>query len=403
MLPSSFQASFGYSGSDTVKVLIVSGIFPPDIGGPATFVPEIASALQGRGHQVAVVTLSDRGVGTVADRLFTVMRVPRRTPWPWRQIRTVLQIASAGRSCDLLFINGLPLEATVANMWLRKPSVIKVVGDPVWERARTKGWTVEGFEQFQVGRFGLWIEWVRWLRSRVLGRATRVVVPSRYLARWVAEWGVKRHKIDVVHNSVSTSKSVEPLGVPLQTPLRLVFVGRLVPWKGLDVVITALSRLPTYGLVVVGDGPERAALIQRVHGAGLSDRVWFAGQRVRADALRIMAACHVFVLNSSYEGLPHVALEAMSLGLPVVAAAVGGTPEVIHDSWNGLLVDGSSDGLVEALTRLQDASIRCVLGERGQDTVEESFTSSQMVDKIERVLLNACSESRKLSASRVPP
>ena len=70
----------------------------------------------------------------------------------------------------------------------------------------------------------------------------------------------------------------------------------------------------------------------------LSDRVYFAGQRNKEETFALMAACDLFVLNSSYEGFPHVVLEAMCAGLPVVATEVGGTPELVRDGENGLLI-----------------------------------------------------------------
>ena len=92
-----------------------------------------------------------------------------------------------------------------------------------------------------------------------------------------------------------------------------------------------MCHAPTIGLVIVGDGSERKRLEGVANTLDVADRVYFAGQASQAETIRLMAACDFFVLNSTHEGLPHVVLEAMSLGLPVVATAVGGTPEVVCD------------------------------------------------------------------------
>jgi glycosyltransferase involved in cell wall biosynthesis len=81
-------------------------------------------------------------------------------------------------------------------------------------------------------------------------------------------------------------------------------------------------------LVIVGDGPERARLEALAQTNQVIDRVYFAGQRSKAETFGLMAGCDLFVLNSTYEGFPHVVLEAMSVGLPVVATAVGRTTGV---------------------------------------------------------------------------
>jgi glycosyltransferase involved in cell wall biosynthesis len=147
-----------------VRILIVTGIFPPDIGGPATYVPQIAEGLAQRGHAVTVVTLSDRFDHEDGVYPFRVIRLPRRAFKPWRMGRTVLVLLRLGRRADVLFVNGLALESALANFVLRKPLVMKVVGDLAWERATGRGWTADDFEAFQRRRYGLRIELLKALR-----------------------------------------------------------------------------------------------------------------------------------------------------------------------------------------------------------------------------------------------
>src|SRR5262245_44818031 len=117
-----------------MRVLIVTGIFPPDCGGPATFVPRIAEALVKRRHEVQVVTLSD-----VLDQsqgyTFAVRRIRRSTPRFIRVCRLVLQLTTLGKKADVVFVNGLALESAIAKFVNRKPIVLKIVGDLAWERA----------------------------------------------------------------------------------------------------------------------------------------------------------------------------------------------------------------------------------------------------------------------------
>ncbi|MBO9362739.1 MAG: glycosyltransferase family 4 protein, partial [Thermoflexus sp.] len=232
-----------------MRILIVTGIFPPDIGGPATYVPQIAEGLAQRGHAVTVVTLSDRLDHEDGVYPFRVIRLPRRAFKPWRMGRTVLVLLRLGRRADVLFVNGLALESALANFVLRKPLVMKVVGDLAWERATGRGWTADDFETFQRRRYGLWIELLKALRSWWTRRADRVIVPSRYLARWVVGWGVPAEKIVVIYNAVEPVDGVEPLPVPLKTPIKAVTVGRLIPLKRVDGLLEALKELPDLGLV----------------------------------------------------------------------------------------------------------------------------------------------------------
>ncbi len=370
-----------------MRILITTGIFPPDIGGPATYVPMIAKALVERGHEVVVLTLSDDLTHDDRRYPFRVVRLPRKAVKPGRMLRTIWTIWCLGRDVDVLFVNGLALESVLANMVLRKPLVMKVVGDLVWERATSRGWTTDDFETFQRKRYGLRIELLKALRSWWTRRADRVIVPSRYLARWVAGWGVPEDRIVVIYNAVEPVDGVEPLPVPLTTPIKAITVGRLIPWKQVDGLLEALKEVPDLGLVVVGDGPERLRLERLAQELKIQNRVYFAGQRPKKEVLGLMAACDLFVLNSTYEGLPHVVLEAMALGLPVVATAVGGTPEVVKSGETGVLVCPKSGTLREVLRALvADGKARQRLGEGAQRWVQKHLSLKVMVASTEQVL-----------------
>ena len=188
-----------------MRLLLITGIFPPDIGGPATYVPQLAGGLAARGHQITVLTLSDRLDHDDRSYPFAVVRLPRHLSKPRRWLRTIHQIIRLGRQADLLLVNGLYLEAGLANQWLRKPLVQKVVGDVAWEQATNQGWVGDSFEAFQQRRYGLKVEALKALRISWTRRADRLIVPSRYLARWVTRWGIPGDKI-----TSSTMPSLSP-------------------------------------------------------------------------------------------------------------------------------------------------------------------------------------------------
>jgi glycosyltransferase involved in cell wall biosynthesis len=160
-----------------------------------------------------------------------------------------------------------------------------------------------------------------------------------------------------------------------------------------DGLLEILKDVPDLGLVVVGEGPERPRLEWLARDLEVSDRVYFAGQRSRKDALGLMAACDLFVLNSTYEGFPHVVLEAMALGLPVIATAVGGTPEVVAHGVTGLLVEPRNGTLERALRRVLGAKeAASLLGEEARRWVSERVGPEAMLASTERVLLAAGAE-----------
>lgn len=365
--------------SATLKIQFVTGIFPPDIGGPATYVPQVATALVQQGHQVAVLTLSEAAGG--ADCYpFTVTRIRRGLFKPWRFARTVTALMRAGWNADLLFVHGLYLESTVANFILHKPLVEKWVGDWAWEHALQQGWVTSSFEEFQNGWSGWRAQCFKVLRSFCARRADALIAPSRYVARALAAWGVASKKITPIYNAVD-SQCVAPAKMSLAAKFKIVTVGRLIAIKQIDRIIQAVVNIENAGLVIVGDGPERQRLESLARDHGMVERIYFAGQKTGKETLELIAASDLFVLNSTHEGLPHVVLEAMRLGVPVVATAVGGTPEVVRDGENGLLIAPQADGaLREVLLRLMSSpDERTRLADEGKRTAA-SFSCLRMVE-----------------------
>jgi glycosyltransferase involved in cell wall biosynthesis len=171
-------------------------------------------------------------------------------------------------------------------------------------------------------------------------------------------------------------------------------VGRLIPHKGIDQIIETLPMLPGVELLVIGDGPERAALEARARALGCDARVIFGGGLPPAEVVAQLRKADAFVLNSRYEGLPHVVLEAFAAGLPVVATAVGGTPELVREGESGLLVSpGDVVRLRAAIqTVLEDRALRDRLRE-GSQAVLARHSQPAMIDATQ-ALLTSVSEGR---------
>lgn len=384
-----------------MKILLTTGIFPPDIGGPATYVPFMAEALVRNGHDVTVVCLADDPQASPGHYPFRLVRLPRREPWPARLARTVLRLAKEGRGADVVFGNGLLLEVGLAAAMLRAPLVLKVVGDWAWERATNAGATGRGFEEFQLRGDRGRTRWAGWLRSLVVRRARAVIVPSKYLARWVAGWKVAPERIHVVYNAYLPENAPEVVARPLATSRIIVSVGRLVPWKRVDQLVEIVAAHPSIGLAIVGDGPERARLEELAGGLGVRGRVHFTGRLGRPATLALISTADLFVLNSTYEGLPHVVLEALGLGVPVLATAVGGTPEVVEHGVNGILVSPEDRAGLEAaiVETLNDRAALAGMSKAARDSVVR-FAPEEMVRQTLGVLAQASASHRAATAGR---
>ncbi|MFA4874441.1 MAG: glycosyltransferase family 4 protein [bacterium] len=188
--------------------------------------------------------------------------------------------------------------------------------------------------------------WKRYLKVKanvaLHTRVGRIVVVNDYMKRMIARVGIAPEKIAVVVPSVSDVERVEVEEQSCEEG-RVLFVGRLVPNKGVEYLLQASSYLSeSHRIVIVGDGPERERLVQMAVECGIEKRVEFAGEIDGEHALRCeyLRACVVVVPSVLLESLVLVGQEAVCMGRPVIATDVGGIPESgwCEDGRNGYLV-----------------------------------------------------------------
>jgi glycosyltransferase involved in cell wall biosynthesis len=366
-----------------MRIVFLTGIWPPDIGGPATHGPDFARFLRDRGHDVRVVTMAD---AEPKERPVPVQAIPRGRPFVVRYPQVAFAGLRLARTADVVYATATYAAAAAAAAGARRPLVAKLVSDPAYERARRyrlfRG-SLEAFQQTRDVRTGV----LKRLRTLSLQRASRIVVPSRYLAEIASGWGLDASRIEVLVNPAPPPGDVEPADVP---PGTFVFVGRLTEQKALPVLLDALRVVEGAKLELVGDGPERAALEAGAAARGLEGRVRFLGALPRDQVLARLAGARAAVLSSAWENLPHAAVEALSVGTPVVSTAVGGVPEVVHDGENGLLVPANDPGaLADAMRAIfLDDGLRSRLAAAAQPSVA-AIGRDAIYERLERILVEA--------------
>lgn len=366
-------------GRRAPAIVFATGIYPPDIGGPATYTKRMEAALRARGWRVSVVSYGKD--------------VSRRWPLPVRYFLYGCAVFRRAWRSDVIFAQdsvsaGFP--AYCANLLLRRPLVLKVVGDYAWEQAQVRGLTQDLLDEFLMRRHRRVIGWFEKIERRVARASDVIVTPSRYLKTVVERWGVPSEKITVIPNAVETL--VIPAHAGTRSHPTIISVGRLTPWKGFDALIDVMRDLPTDArLIIIGDGPEKNKLADLIVRLGLGNRVEMTGSLPRAEVLRRMAEADVFVLNSGYEGFSHVLVEAMAAGVPVVASDRGGNPEIVRDGENGLLVPYNDRAALRvAVGRiLADGQLAARLVESGKRTTSQ-FTEERMIQETMNTLASLC-------------
>jgi glycosyltransferase involved in cell wall biosynthesis len=378
---------------------MVTGIFPPDLGGPASYVPRMAAALTARGRQVEVVCLSDRIDHDDSHHPFPVHRISRRLFLPFRLVAATLAIWRAALRSDLVFVNGLGSEAALAALLAGRPTVHKVVGDYAWERATSMMAFRGTIDEYQVAKKGLKLRFFDSIRTIPQRLAREIIVPSHYLARIVSGWGIQREKIRVIYNAIAhhPPAKANPPTLPPWPGRTLMTVCRLVRWKGVEALIRLLSDLPDTRLVIVGDGSLRAEHEALAVQCGVADRVLITGYVTPADVHAYLTQADAFVLNSTYEGLPHVVLEAMAASTPVIATDVGGTSEVVLHDRTGLLIPPNDPAALRAaVVRLwSDPALGERLAAAAAVDLADRFIFDAMLQATDDALLAAIPHARR--------
>lgn len=365
----------------SVRILISTDAFPPQLGDAVAYVPAVAQALVERGHQVRVVTsvYDKAAVATDPHYPFAVERLDLRRFWH-RTVRLFLQL----RWAQVMFVNGLLAEVERVNRLLRRPMVARVTTDSVWEYVTDQGWTRDDYATFQRKRYPRAIERLRRRRNQTLARMRAVLVPCQSMQRLVNSWGVPAARIRVVPDAfIPVAEAAVPWPGP-DAPLRLITLGRLTAWQGVDELLAVLIAWDDVGLLVVGDGPQRATLEHLAQRLRLEQRVKFLGWPERTAWLGWMRAADLCVLNARHPGISPVLLDAWAVGVPVLAAASGGVVEWVRDGVNGRLVPlGDRAALRDAIRALLDDPLaRASLRAGGLLSVRQDAAFDVMMDRI---------------------
>ena len=374
-----------------------------------SFVQELAQDLA-RGGEMAVEVLAPHAAGLPTSERFGSVEV-RRFRYFWPAARQAVAygggIPSNIRSSWIarlqvpFFLCGFFL---CAFAWVRKGQVVHchwtITGlvaycaTRIWRRPlvlSVRGSDINLLEKGLLAR----------LHQLIYGWMDVVVAVSEDIAEKLALVGVPQSKIKVVTNGVDRrfrpgdrAEARQELALPAEGII-VLFVGLIVPVKGLEILVDALASVSGEKplCLLVGEGPQKTELQRAAKERGLCEYWRFVGQRATDEIPVWMVAADMLVLPSYSEGRPNVVLEAQACGLPVVATRVGGTPELVRDEINGLLVEsGDAQALAEAIQRLsRDAVLRQALGQAGREQAGAMTwtASAQKMAVIYRDLLEA--------------
>ena len=345
-----------------VKITLATPLYPPEIGGPATYTKELAIRLKDA-HALTIVAYASGAAEPIAG--VTLFAIDKRRPLLIRFMNYFLILYRAAKGTDVIYVQnavaaGLP--AVLVGILRNIPVVLKFVGDEAWERASQERRTKKRLEEFLAAPEGGLKTYVYMrIQGFVLRHAALVTTPSAYLRDAI----VRTYHLDDSRAVVNYNAAEKETGAPFSTTVvshQIVATARLVEWKGIDGIIRAVALLkkayPDIRAVIAGDGPEEERLKTLAEKLKVADAITFTGRVSRTETWHLRKSSEVYVLNSTYEGLPHTALTSFAAQIPMVATDIPGTNEAVYDGVSGLLVPvGDDQALADAIARLFDDSM----------------------------------------------
>lgn len=293
-----------------MRILLATGIYPPDIGGPATYVRELAGKLKARGAEVTVVTYAGEGREEAADG-WKVHSVSKSGGPLLRWWRYASALRTLGRECDIVYaFSGVSVGVPMLLSRLNGPHrVLRLGGDFGWERYTDAGGNLTLTEWYGTS---LW--WRRFLQL-IMQPFEHIVFSTAFQEALYERFYTHLPLHSVIENALPPH---EPVLHRRHEPYALLFLGRFVAFKNLPMLIDAMTLLPDATLTLVGEGPQEQELRDRIARLSLQDRVQVMAPVVGQDKRNILLSHDMLVLPSVTEISPNAALEARAHGLPVL-------------------------------------------------------------------------------------
>ena len=371
-----------------MRILIINSEYPPIGGGAANASENIAGVLVKMGQEVTVMTSKYRGLpwreqkdGVLIRRVLARRKRADRS-LAYEQISfllggslAVIPLMAGWKPHVVLAFFGMPCGGIAygTQILFRTPYIVSL-----------RGGDVPGFRPYD---FAFYHRLISPFLHQVWERADGVVANSRGL-RSLAQRFDRHVPIQIIPNGVDGDRFT-PVERDWVTP-RILFVGRVVYQKGLDLLFHALSNIGDldWKLTVVGDGPQLPVLERLARRLEITDRVHFAGWKRGDELVAAYQNANLFVYPSRHEGMPNAVLEAMASGLPVIATRISGNEELLLQGETGTLVEPENQQELEtALTGLvSNPDLRKKMGEASRERVLGHYSWQAVAESYLRLL-----------------
>ena len=311
-----------------VKILIATGIYPPDIGGPATYSVLLNEEFKKVGYKTKIITYSD-----FVSSKDGVIRINRKQNIFFRYIKYFLTVFKLAKGFDIVYVLDLMsagLPAMLAARVRGKKVVFRTGGDFLWEKAFATNWTNKSLEQYYEDKKNIKEKFLIWFCRWILKKIDFVIFSTELQKKiYVKHYFLELKKTFIITNAVPDNSNYKISNISN----KIIFAGRLIKLKNLDRLINVFKEIKdSYALEIYGEGPQKREIANNISKNRLNNKIFLRGYVEHSELLDKISRCRFVILPSITEISPNLALECLSMGKPIIVTKnTGFEPEILKE------------------------------------------------------------------------
>ncbi len=317
-----------------MRIIIATGIFPPDIGGPATYLERLTNELKKRDVEIEIITYASNQAFNLDDS--SIARVSRNHILPLRYFLYFWKLFLLAKKTDIIYAHDLfscGLPAALVKKILRKKLIVRLGGDFLWEKAIARGWTKKPLREYYQQPKSYQEKLFLWIGQWVLKSANLLIFSTDWQKEiYLRNYKISKKRIKVIENPFPEIELKDELAANQ----RIIFAGRLIKLKNIPFLIRAFEQAlinqPALRLEIIGEGPEKKNLEDLVERLGLAKSIFFKKRISPQQLIEEIKQSFLVVLPSLTEISPNLVLECIKLKKPILLTKETGLYEKFKDN-----------------------------------------------------------------------
>jgi len=341
------------------NILIISGIYPPDIGGPATFVKELIEFIKIKKDKVKLITLQDQKNSKLYEK--NIIKIPRNQNKILRTLNLIFTIRKNSKNIDSILCCGLILETYLSQIGLKNKKIYRFVSDSIWDKYLSDSNNIYFRKENNY-----FLDLLFYFRNNILKSFNLIITPTDYLKKYYQE-KIEKRNIKVIRNfasinSVNNCKKVN--FKKYKNKINLIAICRFVKLKNISNLIEAFKELSEFNLHIYGSGPEENNYKYQIK-KNKSKNIFIHGLKKREEIFQALVEFDCLVNISTNEGMSFSVLEALAFNKPLILSNIKPNFETAKTA--GIYVNPKSIIQIrESIKLLKSDKIRALLSDNSK-------------------------------------